>query len=223
MRKGRRYEQVAEQIQRLIASGALSPATPPRPSGNWRRSRRRPQLGARRHPHAGGDGHRRVPSRQRNGGPRSLDGLAGGAARQRARAQARARGRASRCPPDDEPALAARAAANATEEERPGSRTSCGGRRRRCAAGSGASKRTPVPLHNRARRPEQRGAAGPRRLDGSCARAARAPYKSRAAPSDPSQVTSASSGRSERRDGPAAEAAVRKHLKEIEEVVTRQL
>ena len=225
VRKGRRYEQVAEQIQRLIASGALSPGDclPPERElaakfGVGRSSLR----DAIRTLEVMGI----VESRHGSGTVVRDSRLT----RWWCRWRACSRTSASSWPSFSmsarmiEPALAARAAANATEEElsrledilrRQAEKVRRGERSIEedsefhytiaLAARNSVVLRVLDVLMDLLRESRARSLQVKGRPERSCAghqRILRA---------------------IKRRDGPAAEAAVRKHLKEIEEVVTRQL
>src|SRR5256712_457018 len=72
----------------------------PAGAGAGGEARRRTQLRPRRSPHSGGDGHPRAEAGPWHRGPRSVDRLAGGPARQRPHAQARDGGRAAGRAPD---------------------------------------------------------------------------------------------------------------------------
>ena len=143
VRKGRRYEQVAEQIQQLIASGALKPGDrlPPERElaakfGVGRSSlrdaiRTLEVMGIVESRHGSGTVVRDLST------DALVVPLASVLARKRELVAELLDVRRM-----IEPALAARAAANATEEELSRSMTSYSGRRRKCAAVSRRSKRT---------------------------------------------------------------------------------
>src|SRR2546422_7568357 len=143
----------------------------PAGAGAGGEARRRTQLRPRRSPHSGGDGHPRAEAGPWHRGPRSVDRLAGGPARQRPHAQARDGGRAAGRAPDHR---AGAGGARRAQRDRRGDRGAGGDpsppgaedASRRAGHRGGLA----VPLRAGARGPQQRPAESARRADGSLAR-----------------------------------------------------
>src|SRR5437899_969003 len=166
LRAGGRPDPAAE-LRRHAQARRPAPAG----AGAGGEARRRTQLRPRRSPHSGGDGHPRAEAGPWHRGPRSVDRLAGGPARQRPHAQARDGGRAAGRAPDHR---AGAGGARRAQRDRRGDRGAGGDpsppgaedASRRAGHRGGLA----VPLRAGARGPQQRPAESARRADGSLAR-----------------------------------------------------
>src|SRR3989475_2416343 len=166
LRAGGRPDPAAD-LRRHAQAGRPAPAG----AGAGGEARRRTQLRPRRSPPSGGEGHPRAEAGPWHRGPRSVDRLAGGPARQRPHAQARDGGRAAGRAPDHR---AGAGGARRAQRDRRGDRGAGGDpsppgaedASRRAGHRGGLA----VPLRAGARGPQQRPAESARRADGSLAR-----------------------------------------------------